>query len=589
MDPRLRRLLRHPAVTVALFVAVVAAGALVSVQAPRWTLQTVPHIAGGSGGTYYLATNGTDTGACPSSAPCATLTYVASLAPAPGSTVQYDPGTYSMADQSVTLNGTASSPITITGSGLATLERQTPLDNSTPCLLPPTYTTFGSNTQCAPLMETVNSSWVTVEGLTLVGAKGQAGYNSAFTSPFEQGELMFEGPNVITGDVALSDVITGTNMGCVKGGGQGFSVISSTLVNCGPPQGQSYPTYGGGTISATQFHGIYDAGGGAATIQGNTIYGTGGPLGYGSSGYGIHAHGNAMTGTVILSNTVSGSYYAGILQDSGNPVTVSGNQLYSNGWCLTGTMHMVITQNQCDGSGAQVLGAAMQFGNYDGGPPPPCTGIADDWVSKNTFTNQAYSAITLANCSATGPLTVTNDIIDHGNIAGTGQIPVNTATMAGGGTVSYNLYRGMASQTGDGGHSLTGMSPMFANPNSIPVDAHLQAGSPAIDAGSAALLPPGVPWLGSAPDMGAFEFSGTPTATPTQTNTPTITPTPTVTPTPGGPTNTPTATPTVTPTPTITPTPTATNTPVPPPPRPGPGKVIQQKPRPHVVTMKPRQ
>jgi len=102
------------------------------------------------------------------------------------------------------------------------------------------------------------------------------------------------------------------------------------------------------------------------------------------------------------------------------------------------------------------------------------------------------------------------------------------------------------------------------------------SGSPVIDAADLANMPSG-DILGNSrvgnPDIGAYEYQGTPqsTPTPTGTSTPTSTPTPTNTPTPV-PTNTPTQTPTpVPPTPTPTATPaetpsptlTPTNTPAP--------------------------
>ncbi|MGD8912014.1 MAG: DUF5060 domain-containing protein [Candidatus Thiodiazotropha sp.] len=97
-------------------------------------------------------------------------------------------------------------------------------------------------------------------------------------------------------------------------------------------------------------------------------------------------------------------------------------------------------------------------------------------------------------------------------------------------------------------------------------------GSDLIDAG----VDVGLPYSGSAPDIGAFEFTLSPTpeptAIPTPTSEPTVAPTPTVvttpeptaTPTPE-PTATPTAEPTATPTaePTATPTPEPTATPTP--------------------------
>jgi len=111
-------------------------------------------------------------------------------------------------------------------------------------------------------------------------------------------------------------------------------------------------------------------------------------------------------------------------------------------------------------------------------------------------------------------------------------------------------------------------NPNFVNLGSwgSPEDYHLQSASPAIDAGAALgysldfdnnTVP-----VGTAPDIGAYEYSGTSQPTITPESTSTFTPLP-PSPTPV-PTNTPLPTMTKTPLPTNTPSPPTNNTPVPP-------------------------
>src|SRR5882724_4265196 len=80
-------------------------------------------------------------------------------------------------------------------------------------------------------------------------------------------------------------------------------------------------------------------------------------------------------------------------------------------------------------------------------------------------------------------------------------------------TISYAAYVAASGEANS-----KNQDPLFVNTGTG--DFHLQAGSPAIDAG----VNVGLPFNGSAPDMGALEYGGS--GSPTPTPTPTLTPTP---------------------------------------------------------------
>jgi len=183
---------------------------------------------------------------------------------------------------------------------------------------------------------------------------------------------------------------------------------------------------------------------------------------------------------------------------------------------------------------------------------------------------------------------------DHGVTGGDNLIALNNLfvnsirlglkNVDAGSIAAYNLFWNNGAHYQ--GSNIDVGTTLFSNPL-LDVNYRLQAGSPAIDAGTAqfewngetVLDLPLSAYSGAAPDLGRYESSFTPptstptptatrtaTRTPTGTATPTQTPTLTLTPTPTPTdTSTPTATytPTDSPTPTDTPTPTATDTPTP--------------------------
>ncbi|TAK37318.1 MAG: hypothetical protein EPO30_10860 [Lysobacteraceae bacterium] len=122
--------------------------------------------------------------------------------------------------------------------------------------------------------------------------------------------------------------------------------------------------------------------------------------------------------------------------------------------------------------------------------------------------------------------------------------------------MDYSIITNVKDNLCPGSNDLCGVSPGLVNTGIDTFDAHLQSGSPAINAGTTGGAPADdfdARLRDAQPDIGAYEWGAlavTPTSTATRTPTASKTPTPSRTPTR---TRTPTATRTLTPTPTATP------------------------------------
>ncbi len=135
-------------------------------------------------------------------------------------------------------------------------------------------------------------------------------------------------------------------------------------------------------------------------------------------------------------------------------------------------------------------------------------------VYNNVFYNARLAGIRLDDAIDT---TVFNNIIALNDEEGiVGNAIANSA-------ISHNLFQFRHDWHEPVGTDNVIGDPLFVDPSND--DFHLQGGSPAIDNG----LEMGLPYAGTAPDIGAYEFGALP-ATPT----PTPTPTPTATPAPDG-------------------------------------------------------
>ncbi len=500
----------------------------------------------GVSATYYVAATGDDAAACAREAPCATLLRATSLT-APGDTVVVESGSYG--PQVITANGTAAAPITVTARGAVTLTRPLPL---TP------------GRQGANLLQIINSSYVTVNGFTVIGAKGQPGYNPAI-QPYG-GEVVAFNPSAGNpgARIVFSNLtILHANNTCVKTQDHepDTQVLNNTLVDCGS-------TYVGYTNAFNIVHtpnldhGIYASGPGLYAYNNTVISATGSGITTGNT----DAR-NDISRASVISNVVIGTISnTGIaLQEA--PVTITNNvvvntalggiSLYDWDPNHTGEPNL-IANNVVAGCAHPVAGA-----NYGGfGFADPGHGYAlpapEDTIKlvNNTFyDNGAFPLIHMAGVGAVANerLVVENNIIDApGDGSALGQFIPYTGTVfdhndyAG---VTPRLYLGAAGfdNTIDGGHSLTA-DPLFVDQNARPLpDLRLRGASPALGAGADV----GLPYGGSAPDLGALPYAsapvptvvttGGPVPTATASPIPSKTPHPTAT-APSPPSNTPVST-----------------------------------------------
>jgi predicted outer membrane repeat protein len=379
-----------------------------------------------------------------------------------------------------------------------------------------------------------------------------------------------------------------------------FMVQNLTIANGNSATGGGGGIYSNGTVTVTNstFSGnsAYDGGGsiysnGWLTVTNSTFSG--------NSATGVGGGGITNTGPLTVINSTF----------SGNSATGVGGGIYSNGsGTLTVTNSTFSGNSASDGDGGGI--ASGGYGGYTMGMLT---------VTNSTFSGN--SASQGGGIWSYGTLTVTNSTFSGNNAGASGGGIFNslgTVTLTNT-IVANSTYGNCAGSTTDGGHNLdsgttcgfssaTGslsntnplLDPSGLATNDGPTQTiALQAGSPAIDAGSEVVCAaspvnnldqrdyvrpgtgatncsigayeynsPGTPdccqcptscaapvdglcgdctaVVGATCESGALCVLHTPTATPTNTPTPTATPTAT-------PTNTPTSTPTVTPTATSTP------------------------------------
>ncbi len=464
----------------------------------------------GASTTYYVAATGEDAAPCAREAPCASFLRATSLT-APGDTVVVESGSYG--PQVITANGTAAAPITVTARGAVTLTRPLPLTDAS---------------QITSLLQIIGSSYVTVNGFTVIGAKGQPGYNPVI-QPYG-GEVVAFNPSAGNPGARLvfsNLTILHANNTCVKTQDHepDTQVLNSTLVDCGS-------TYVGYTNAFNIVHtpnldhGIYASGPGLYAYNNTVISATGSGITTGNT----DAR-NDISRASVISNVVTGTISnTGIaLQEA--PVTITNNvvvdtalggiSLYDWDPNHTGEPNL-IANNVVVGCAHPVAGA-----NYGGfGFADPGHGYAlpapEDTIKlvNNTFyDNGAFPLIHMAGIGAVANerLVVENNIIDApGDGSALGQFIPYTGTVfdhndyAG---VTPRLYLGAAGfdSTIDGGHSLA-TDPLFVDQNARPLpDLHLRGASPAIGAGADV----GLPYDGSSPDLGALPYASAPVPTPT--------------------------------------------------------------------------
>src|SRR5438067_2510940 len=248
------------------------------------------------------------------------------------------------------------------------------------------------------------------------------------------------------------------------------------------------------------------------TVQNSYIHDTGdGDYGYHNQlMFAEYMYGHAY-GTKFLNNKVGGCYGHNCIQihgDTGNPL-IQGNECYN--WrhsCIDVkySAGALVDQNVVhDGLGDDIDEAAFYIENASGGPTSDITwthnvaygtilGVAFQCqnagapVTCYMYNNTVYSSTLRQGTYGGGSVsfTVVNNILD------------TPTPRTGGGYVTWD-YNDNVQASPIGVHDLSSVNPQYVTPGT---DFHLTANSPVIDRG----VDVGLPYNGSAPDMGAHEY-----------------------------------------------------------------------------------
>ena len=321
-------------------------------------------------------------------------------------------------------------------------------------------------------------------------------------------------------------------VGTIYTNGRAYQISGSVSIS-GP--GISQLTLDGGRTSGVlSIRGVYDV-----NISGMTITG-----GNAENGGGVYAVGSRLTldQIVISGNTVSGDG-GGVYQYSGplalRNVTVSGNTASAGGGVYLDDGTSTLINVTISGNTASSAGGGVY--QYYGILTLTNVMISGNTASAGGGVYQSYGTLTLTNVTASGNTawqyggglylsgtsTLQSTIVAR-NVAGAGP----DVYRMGGGVLSgsNNLIRNGSGQSAfiDGasdnrvGTSSSPIDPQFVNmagPDWQNWDLHLQATSPAVNAGNNAWIPTGVTTditggpriINGTVDMGAYEFDQAPT------------------------------------------------------------------------------
>ncbi len=487
--------------------------------------QALVSLAHAAGATYYVAPDGDDANPCSHDAPCATFLRATDLT-APGDTVRVASGTYG--PQVVTANGAATAPIMVTADGPVTLIRPLPLTDAI---------------QGNALLAVLNSSHVTVDGFTAIGAKEQPGYNPA-DQPYGGEVVAFNHTAGAAGQGLVFSNLTvmHANNNCIKMQDQqpDARVLSSTLVDCGSTYvgyTNAFPAAGGLVHTPNLDHGIYDSGPGLYASNNHIVS---------AAGVGITTYASDQDDVgraTVVGNVISGTIANAGINLGGAPVTVTNNVVvnaalggilvYDRDPYHSGAPNL-IANNVVIGCGRPFNGSGFMF--TDPGHGHPLSAAEDDIrVLNNTFYENASYPIMHSNgigSVANERLIVENNIIYRPDTNwAVGQFVPYPGTI-----FDHNDYVGVSARLYEGAaglddtmfaHSLMA-DPLFVDPSaaSLP-DLRLRGDSPMIGAGADA----GRPYTGPAPDLGALPYANAPAA-PSATATTGLAPAETASPVP---------------------------------------------------------
>jgi hypothetical protein len=233
-------------------------------------------------------------------------------------------------------------------------------------------------------------------------------------------------------------------------------------------------------------------------IEGNTIKLTN------ADSHGLYImHGS---GNIVRNNYVDGAAKYGIhiydeekYSDEGH-VSITNLLVENNTVLNAGSAGIIISAGESTSLGIEIDGVLVRnniiVSNNDGITIRYYGSVRNVEIVNNTIYNNEDDGISVSAHDVDG-ITIVNNIL-HANRGGHISISSSLSDLS----ISHNLYY----QPESIGSGATDTSPVFGNPLFVDagtLDFHLQAGSPAIDAG----IDVGLPYSGEAPDLGAYEFN----------------------------------------------------------------------------------
>jgi len=218
----------------------------------------------GTGGNYYVATNGSDSNDGSACRPWRTIQHAANVVN-PGSTVNVADGTYPET-VAITRGGTASAPIVFKA------------ESKYGAKIAPSSTSGNSNYT----LYFSHANYVTLQGFEITGTS-----TTAAGVKFDSGNYNSVLDNNIH-DIGVS-TSTCTSGGAVLIADSYNTVRGNQIWNVGPPRSAGF--------RCNQQHGIYVTAGSYGVIQNNLIYNT-------WQGYSLHLNGSLLSNWTITGNTI---------------------------------------------------------------------------------------------------------------------------------------------------------------------------------------------------------------------------------------------------------------------------------------------
>lgn len=427
--------------------------------------------------TYYVSPSGNDNNNGRSmSTPWKTLSKVNSFAFAPGDTVCFQRGGTWQGQLNITRSGTSGSPITYGAYGTGNLPVISGSNRTIPSNQGQGLINIGASNI---VVDGLHSSYSGGYGIKIYEQSNVSIKNSEVENS-NHGGIVFEG-----GSNALVDKckVHHTNMAGVANRDAAMHEAIS-FANVNTFQAQNNEVY---SCVEEGIDAKYGARNGI--INGNTLYGNNGPQIYVDAAHHIDIYGNTTSGSAAdksgISIGVETTYNPGTYRKA-EYITVRNNVIYGNAagiilWSEPGAEaihdikimnNTIIDNNKHNWGGIYFMSG--QAGQY---------AMGGNVIRNNILYNNAYNN----NNQLIGGARVIRDDIGAASYF----------------TISHNMIRTGEPSDAANLNQVATSAPGFENAGIR--DYHLTSGSPAINSG----IDVGLPYNGTAPDMGAFEYEGT--------------------------------------------------------------------------------